>query len=101
MSLTLGSQAIAAVVAVALTKTSARAVYFVELCTLVGLSFILAALALRRKNPEVSSVMEKTGAIATALAIVIAVMSHLPLSLAMAAGAFALIIILVVVSLAT
>ncbi|KAG6426170.1 hypothetical protein SASPL_110388 [Salvia splendens] len=96
MSLTLGSQAMAAVIAVALTKTSAWAVYSVELCTLVGLSFIMAALALSRKHPETSSVMAKTGAVATALAIVIAVMSHLPLSLAMAAGGFAFIIILVV-----
>ncbi|KAL1551187.1 hypothetical protein AAHA92_19061 [Salvia divinorum] len=100
-TLTLGSQAIAAVIAVALTKTSAWAVYFVELCTLVGLSFILSALALRRKHPEMSAAMAKIGAAATALAIVTAVMSHLPLSLAMAAGAFASIIILVVVALAT
>lgn len=101
-TLALGGQAIGAVVAVALTSaTSSWPVHSVELCILFGLSFIFAALALRREHPQLSAAMAKVGAVATALAIVIAVTSHLPPFLALAAGTFTFLIISAAVALAS
>lgn len=101
-TVSLGGQAIGAVVGVALTRcTHSFPLYVVEIFIVFGLSFIFAALSLSWNFPNLSVVTAKIGAVTTAAAIVIAVISHLPPLLAFAAGPFAFLVISVAVAFAS
>lgn len=106
-TLALGGQALGAVMANALTRStssssssSSWAVYLVELAIVLGLSFTLAGIGLLGKRRALSILTTKIGAIATASAIIISLGSHLPPVMAWTVGPFAFLVIAVAVALA-